>query len=382
MKRACALLCCLLLALPLQGCWNYREVENLLVVAGVAVDRGQQGYKYHLTLDIADTTSAGKDKPVVSKLIETEGNTIYEAVSRVITKTGLQLYWDNCQVAVISKDVASDGILPIVDWLNRDNEPRPTIELLVSTEETAKEIISVNPTIQSITSFEIDRMYELNERNHPTSEYRTLYEIYNTLADKGRALILPTVGIAQDDKTSILNGTAVFDGDRLIGFMTAEDSMYEMYVTNHIKGGEFNVKADTGNDIASLRIFSNKTEMKPTVENGKLKVKISTVTEAALEEDDTITNYADKDQLNQFEMRAERQLAADIADSVQMIQSKFGKDILGFGDALHRSDPGAWYQLQGKWDDVFRSAQVSITCKIKIRNSMEGRSAVHKGEKP
>jgi spore germination protein KC len=372
-KRIAALLCILIMVSLLQGCWNYREVDNLQIVAGVAVDRGYEGHKFHLTIDLADTTKAGKDKPVISTLVESEGDTIFNAVNNASARVGMQLYWENCQIAVISQDVAQESIIPVIDWLNRDLEPRITMELFISQERTAKEILKQQSTTMSITSFEIDKLYELNEQVQPIAEYSELYQISNTLAHKGSALVLPALRIADniDDKVCILNGMAVFDGDRLIGYLTPTDSKYAMFVTNHVKGGSLEVKASTGNTIGSLKIFGNTTSVKTSVEDGKLKVSIETKTDVSMDELDTRMNYTDKDKIGEYEMMAESQLAAEIGKTIQIVQSQYGKDIFGFGDVLHRSDPGAWYTLQQNWDEAFRTAKIQVSCKIKIRNRGE-----------
>lgn len=381
-RRIAALLCLVITAGLLQGCWNYREVDSLMIVAGFAVDRGYEGYKYHLTIDLADTSSAGKDKPVVSKLIESEGNTIFEAVNNAIKKVGMQLYWQNCQIAVISQDIAQESILPVVDWLTRDAEPRITIELFVSQEKTAKEILAQQSATMSITSFEIDKVYELNEKVQPMAEYKELYQIENTLADEGRALTLPALRITDnnDDKICMLNGMAVFDKDKLAGYLTGDDSKYAMFITNHVQGGVLDVNASTGNTIAALEIFSNSTKITPSVENGKLKITIQTSTDAVLDELDTTTDYIDKNKRGELEFMAESQLAAEIGKTVQMVQSQYDRDIFGFGDALHISDPSTWYELRQNWDEAFKTAEVDISCKINIRNSSDSLAPVKVGD--
>lgn len=381
MKRISVLMALALVASLLQGCWNYKEVDSFLIVAGVAVDKGYEGYRYHVTIDIADTSSAGKDKPVVSTLVESEGDTISEAVNNSIKMVGMQLYWQNCQIAVISQDVATDTILPVVDWLNRSLEPRLTIELFISQEKTARELLQQQSATLSITSFEIDKYYELNEKVQPMAEYRELYDIYNQLADPGKSLLLPALRVMDNDgdKVCALNGMAVLNRDKLIGFLTPEDSKSVMFVTNHVKGGSMDVKAPTGNTIASLQIYGNNAKITSSVENGKPKFIIETSTDASLDEDDTITDFADKEHRGEFEFTAESQLAAEIGKTVQIAQTQLGVDVFGFGDVLHRQNPGAWYQLQQNWNEAFKTASVQISCNIKIRSSAEGRGAVKKG---
>lgn len=383
MKRKLSVLMSLLMvAALLQGCWNYREVDSLNIVAGLAIDRGYEGYKYHLTMDLADTSNAGKDKPVITNLIETEGDTLLDAIRNAIKRTGMKLYFSDCQIAVISQDVAEDSILPVIDFLMRDAEPRMTMELFISEEKTAKEILQQQSTTMAITSFEIDKMYELNEKYQPVALYQLLFEDYNTLADTGRALSLASLKLADNDgnKTTVLGGTAIFKKDKLKGFITTQDSKYVLFAMGRVKGGVLNVKAPTGNVIAALEVFGNKTTVTPIVENGKIRFTMYTQIDAAIDELDVATDVTDQESRNGFEAAAEMQLQNSISGVIQMVQQQYGLDIFGFGDELHRSDPAAWYQVENNWDEIFKKVQVDVKCKINIRNSTSDLGAVKKGE--
>jgi spore germination protein KC len=155
----------------------------------------------------------------------------------------------------------------------------------------------------------------------------------------------------------------------LKGFITAEDSKYFLFTTNRIKGGVLNVKASTGNTVAALEIFGNKTSIMPVVEDGKLKFTVHTETDVALDELDETLDVTGKDQLNSFEAAAEMQLQDSIVRVIKLVQEQYGVDIFGFCDILHRNDPQTWYQLRQNWDDVFRNLEVDVTCKIHIRNT-------------
>ena len=110
----------------LTGCWDYQEIENLFLVNGVAIDEGKNGSGYHLTFDTIDIT-VGKGKtesPVKSKLIETNGNTVFDAMRNTIKISGKKLYFADCRIIVISNQIASKGIAPVLDLFNRQTEIR------------------------------------------------------------------------------------------------------------------------------------------------------------------------------------------------------------------------------------------------------------------
>jgi len=95
------------------GCWNYREVDKLLIVAGVAVDKGVK-YPFKVTAEII-LISSGKDQKMTSKTISAEGTTMFDAVRNIISISGKKLYWSHSKVVIISKEIASEGVTKVID---------------------------------------------------------------------------------------------------------------------------------------------------------------------------------------------------------------------------------------------------------------------------
>ncbi|NLI91550.1 MAG: hypothetical protein GX434_04895 [Peptococcaceae bacterium] len=140
----------------LNGCWNYREVDKLAIVAGVAVDKGTNG-QYEVTVEILQT-SGGRDPKITSKTVTTEGNTMFDAVRNVISLSGKRLYWSHAKVIILSKEIAREGVTKIIDWYNRDSETRADVFIVISGGDSAKEIFSGQGTTEEIKSFVLEEM--------------------------------------------------------------------------------------------------------------------------------------------------------------------------------------------------------------------------------
>ena len=74
------------------GCWNYREIDNLAIVAGIAIDKDMVTNKYILTTEVITTQSQGVSSIISSELYSSEGDSVFGAVRNTIEKTGLRLF--------------------------------------------------------------------------------------------------------------------------------------------------------------------------------------------------------------------------------------------------------------------------------------------------
>ncbi|NCB04164.1 MAG: Ger(x)C family spore germination protein, partial [Clostridia bacterium] len=187
MKNVClaALLAAALLVLP--GCWNYKEVEEYDIVAGFAIDKGTGENKYKLTIDVVNISS--KDVRPVTRILECEGKTLFDAIRIASRRDPSKLLWSHMQIAIVSEEVAREDIAPIVKLLITDAEPRLKLEILVSAEKTAGEILTSGGQPKSILSYDMNKELDSNDKlTGTTASNSELYQIYNKLGTKGTAL--------------------------------------------------------------------------------------------------------------------------------------------------------------------------------------------------
>ncbi|MDF2989463.1 MAG: germination protein Ger(X)C family, partial [Eubacterium sp.] len=280
------LLVCLINIITCTGCWNYREIDKMSIVAGVAIDKTPEG-KYKITAEIIDLHEGGREAKINSRKLESYGYSMFEAIRNTLKITSNKLYWGHMEIVILSQEVAKEGIVTILDFLERDAEPRLSVDLLVSKEKTAEEILDCQSITTEIRSFEINNMLDTEKFLSKTPKVQ-IYEFINALSAEGLSPVLPTVSLIENDgkKTSELTGTAVFRKDKLEYMFDEEETKFFLYVIDKIKGGTLNLGEGIkqGQTIATLEIMNNKTKVKPVYSKGKLSVDIEIETKAELEE--------------------------------------------------------------------------------------------------
>jgi spore germination protein KC len=352
----------------LTGCWNYREIDTLSIVSGLAIDKGEQGAKYRVTFELLDL-SAGSKNAAKPKLTESEGDTVFDAVRNVVKSSDKKLFFSDCKIVVISSDLAKDGIQPILDWFARDTEPRITLNLLVSQENTAADILKKEASPDDISSYKISNMLDHDAAFLSKAPQTKLYEAYNILDGKGVSLILPCIKtpVLKSGPTLDLSGTAMFKKDKLIGFLNNDESKFLLFVNDKIKGGMLLTNMDSNQNNITLEISSSKTKVTPVISNDQVTMKINITTKVAMAEDNTggkLTQNAIED----IQKSAEKTLVDNVTTTIKKVQG-YDSDIFGFGSAVYRSDSAFWKKVEPEWDKQFASLKCDVTAKVEIENT-------------
>lgn len=355
----------------LSGCWNYREIDRLAIVSGLAIDKNHINNKFMLTAEIVDLLGSLTEGNVKAKRIEAEGETVVDAVRNMIKVSGKRLYWSHTKVIIVSEDVAKEGIKPIIDFISRNNEPRLTINMFISRKKTAKELLNQQSVTTNIRAFEMEYMLMGNNSLSKSMKVDTS-ELVDIMSGKGISSYLPALDITLNDekKTATLSGLAVFKKDKLIGFLNEEDTKYFLFLKNKIKGGLLVIPMndEKSNDKVTLEIFKNKTKIKPIYTKEKLLMKVDINTEFSIKEEDTNINYMSKENRNILKKETEVYLQKNIEKVIKKVQEDFDSDIFGFGRIVMIDMPSLWKNIEKDWNKIFKTLEVEINAKVNIKD--------------
>lgn len=374
MKHRCKILFMILIltnALLLAGCWNYREIDMLRVVAGLAIDKSETGDQYLFTVETVDI-KGGREANMISNTITVAGDTLSDAKKNMDSISGKELYVAHARVAILSQDVAKEGAVKVIDWLARNVELREDIEVLVSKESTAQEILETGSKTDQIISFELDKVLK-NEKRIANAPEKELWKLISELGGDGISAVLPVVSLKKVNSRTLpaVMGTAVFKKDKLVGLLNDDDTKDLLFIQNKVFGGSLVQNGDGANTgpKVSLKIFDNTTKLKPVENNGNVEITIDIKTTVALDEIEGTENYIDEPGRLRLEQSAEETMRKNIENVVKEVQTKYNSDIFGFGAKVKEDMPGTWKEIGTMWDDKFKNVKVSVYPEITIKNS-------------
>lgn len=351
------------------GCWNYREIEKTTIVSGIAIDKGTNGYKYHLTYEVLHFPG-GNGQSIEASILESDGDSVFDAIRSAVTEVDKKLYFSNCRVVIICKDLAREGIEPFMDFFLRDAEPRISLLFAVSDEDTAEKILSNGTNTKESVAFKLGGIMEDTQSVYGHILPLPLYQVYNALHSESQALTLPDIKLVKIGKNlePQIGTNVIFHRGKMVGFMPQDENLYYLMLKDKIKSGILMTDVPSGKKDISLEILKCKTKVKPVVSGNQVTMKIQIKLLASLgeESNDEKTYTIKNGELSRIEKAASKTLEEGLTNLIFDIQNNYGVDIFGFADKIKQDSPNDWVKLSKNWDQNFRHVKPEITADVKV----------------
>lgn len=162
-------------------------------------------------------------------------------------------------------------------------------------------------------------------------------------------------------------GLGVFKGDRLVGWLGEPPSKTVNYVLNKVDttagyiscpdsgivGFAVN-RADTTLDVAlnaeGIPEFSAELEIEADVNAVQCQIDIS---QPAV--------------IDELEKDIEDKYNANLRKHIEGVQQRYGSDVFGFGEVLHRKYPDVWKKYRDHWGKSFKTMSIRVDADVAIR---------------
>jgi spore germination protein KC len=384
MKKILSVFVLIITALILTGCWSKKELNEIAIITGMGIDK--QGDEYLLSVQIVVPQEAGpnaKGRSTVAAVATQNGPNICDAFRRLTYKTTRFLNLSHVSIVTISETVARDGMVESLDCLVRDDQLRPTIMLFIAKDGLAKDILTFNPMMESMSSASIRKMITNSETNYSGVHSVTMKDVANVLSSDGTQLYLPGIKYEGDvekgkkaeniqqvemESDIIMEPYAVFKSDKLVGWLDEYTSKGVNLILDKVKGTMISVPCEDEKFFA-LDVGKVKTKVKVEIKNKKPLYKIQTDIEGMLCQVDCDIDLTDTKNIEKMEKEFAEAIKAQIDHAINTLQTEHQVDILGFGNALHRKDPKLWKKMSKEWDTEFQTVEYEIKVKVTINRT-------------
>lgn len=369
----------LMSTLLLAGCWDSKELNNLSIITGGAVDLKDLDL-YELTIQTVKTTAqsggggneGGGSSSGNQVILSATGNSVFDASRNLSTRIDRSQYWPHAQIIAIGQNLAKKDIGSVIDFVSRNSQVRQSIYFILSDTE-GKQILNNIPDANDNSSIEATRLIK--------NSSITGFGIDETLVDfaaqretlSGVSLMnylksFPMEKSSPDDKQeyrSVLAGTGVFYQDKLVTTLNRRETRATNWLNDNIKSTVFTVDyGDTGQDNVTLDIRNSKVKLTPSLKDDKYVMDAKLFIEAYISEY-SVDTYPDEISLQKLQSQIENKIEMEIKKTFEKSKNDIGLDIFNLARTFTRENPKLIHLTQKQWRDIYQS-QVFLNVDVNL----------------
>ncbi|VBB07397.1 spore germination gerac [Lucifera butyrica] len=358
------------------GCFGANnEIEKLGIVVAMGIDITPDS-KYSVSLQILKAQKkpssggmgrrkGGKQEiPTDVDFFTVSGDTIYDALGHLSTELGKKLHLAHIDFVVISEKAAKSGVASIIDAGLRSHQLRDNTPILVTKDKAAKIIYATTPEDPNPASA-IKNILDLQSR-YGYSPIVSYLDFSNSLSSK---TVSPVAGVINLDADGVLKvaGTAVFNKDKLIGYMDEKETRGMQWLKGRVKDASIVIRSPDKGKI-TLRVTNASSKIKPILSNHKPVMQVTIKTEGYIRDmEGSLDPMKEPDIIKKLDEIESEAIKQEIDQALYTAQKKFKADIFEFGEIIHREYPEEWKSMEPNWNEIFPDLAIEITVDSHIR---------------
>ncbi|WP_026582443.1 Ger(x)C family spore germination protein [Bacillus sp. J33] len=386
MKRFKTLSLAALMALSvlvMNGCWSSKEIEELGLIIGTALDLEEEGdfgdhekgdqdlFRITNQLVTAETTDSGTQEGTSRrsqsyKNISETGEAILPAVRKMTLRIDKRAFGVHSKVIVIGEDLARNyNPEQVLDFFQREQEMRPSALIVVAKESARKTLETDEPTV--IPAIQIVEMIRDQDRTTKIMEPMSITKLEAQLSS-GISFLLQSVLPEKGERK--LSGAALIDGKTkmLRGFFNDEDITGVNWITGKGKGGLVSTFYEENGQPVIYDILKMDSKIKPRVDGSRITFEVNIKSEGRIGEHwDVSANTFDNKFLQKAEKAAEKEVEKLVKNVLAKAQEEYKMDVFGFGNRLRIEHPKVWKKVKEDWDQTFSEVPVNVTVELTIK---------------
>ncbi|WP_077735721.1 Ger(x)C family spore germination protein [Bacillus sonorensis] len=392
MKRRLAILFMLAaVSLFLTGCWDKRELTDLSLVSAIGIDKGEKS-KYVMSFQIVNPNSAagglqggqGGDRPPVSNY-SVAGNNLTEMSRHASTKISRELYYSHTNLVVVDEALAKDeGIIKILDVLDRDTDFRATATIIISHGKKARDLIKALTLIDKIPSNKVNKTLQFTEQDLGEHMKTSVQDVIKCLTSQARHPVIPSfklVGSTQKAEkmenvqstapsaTVEADGLAVIKEGKLVDYLNGKTARGVLWIRNKIKRTYITLSLDNEEQSVTYDVIRQKTNVSARLKNNRPAISVHVEVEGDIGEVGVPISLEDPNVLDRIEKRTAKKIKKELQHTIDIVK-QHKTDVLQFGDVVYRSYPALWNKIEPEWSNrYFPDLDVDITVNAYVRRT-------------
>ncbi|MGY5483712.1 Ger(x)C family spore germination protein [Paenibacillus sp. ALE2] len=384
-----SLLLAFILLVTQVGCWSSKEVEELSIYTGLALDQGEltpleqelekKGSRYFkknkitASVQIVPKKSSGSasnqgggggQEPNYNNITGT-GDSLLEIFRQLSLRLDRPVIGHHLKVMVVSTELAKQQTMQqLMDFVLRDNDIRPSCMVFLSKERAANTLVTKYKG--EIPSIHILNMLRNHFRTSKVMRGVNLSELDGLMHSKKSYTLQ---NITMSDGELEFSGAGIIKGEtgHWVGTLEQQDVESIGWIKGDVEGGAVKTY-DKRNEAITYEIKSVKSKITTKVADDddiSFHVKIESKGRLIENWDDTIDPTETRN-MKEVEQEFEKQVTRRIKSLMHKLQSEYKVDVAGFGEHLNIEKPQIWKKVKDDWDYKFSKIPVTFDVKLTI----------------
>ncbi|HEY3365720.1 MAG TPA: Ger(x)C family spore germination protein [Symbiobacteriaceae bacterium] len=366
------LLAGVLVAFLLTGCWNRREIETLGFAFLIGIDYAPDEQLYDLSVQIGKTAAFAKEAPGGAGMTakpfhvwSARGRTVFDAMRHITRESNRKIWLGHNLIVVIGEEAARQGVQPILDMYSRDGEYRRPIWVVV-TPGKARDVVTAEVKAVKVPAMALNDTIKLHGATS-TAQATRLHDFLRMAAAPMAATVGKVIVVQRTMGPEFhYEGSAVFRGDKLAGYLNGEETRGLLWVTHKVKSGILVVACPRNAGNAGLEIIHAKGSVTPVFHPlPTMAVKIRV--ESNIGDDACADLRYTTEDWRLLERAAEQVIREEVGAALRRAR-ELKADMFGFGLRIYQENPVYWKRVETAWAErYFQDVPVAIKAEVRIR---------------
>ena len=356
----------------LGGCWSNTEIRELALVMGAAIDAGEDDGYYNLTIQLAKTSpdESGSNGPSGTSYsnISASSRGMQMGLEALSMQTDRKLYLGHNQIIVVSKEVAENGIIDIIDFFVRNPDSRSTVMMYVA-EKDAGEILAITGSHASLPSAYLTDIINAQLGFNEIATASIFGVVSDLLSDTDSAflpLVAPVEDDAEDPRAQLI-GTAVFKDDKMVTSLNAFETA--LLLTTKGRGEDKVFQLETEEGYVTVKVLQCTSKIDAVFDGNNLEKMVLSVDMGVKVVESSINlNFIDEVERQKINDMINEKLTNGYVDLISHTQ-EYGTDIFGFGNLLYRYHYHKTKDMVNDWDEVYKTLPIEVKVKGEVTST-------------
>ncbi|MCM3112572.1 Ger(x)C family spore germination protein [Lederbergia lenta] len=376
--------------LLLSGCWSQKELTELAIITSLGIDKNEKGeyvgsFQIIIPSNVGGMMGSGNGEGTPFIVHTATGNNLVEVSDNLSKKISRKQYFSHTGLVVIGEELATEeGIMPIFDILDRDTDFRTSASIVIAENTSAENIIKTLTPIDRISAENVLKTMQYTQQRTGQNIDVKVNDLIRGFISSSRVPVISSMRLIGDeerigkmeslqdtlpDVVIEASGLAVIYDGKLVDLLHGDKSRGAVWIMDKIKDTSIFIDWKEKKDAVTFHVIRQKTNISAHIKNKTPSISVHVEAEGNIDGLLVPVNLNDLDEIHRVERKLEEEIKKQLENTIQHMQ-ELKADIFGFGEAVHRSHPKAWRELEKRWnEDHFPEMKVNVRVDAYVRRS-------------